>query len=75
MLIGRETETARLEQLLAAARLGTSSALLLRGVAGIGKTAQESASSDAWSNQPASSSSASTVAGGQAPAELVAAAP
>src|SRR3712207_1476082 len=39
MLIGRETETARLGQLLAAARLGTSSALLLRGVAGIGKTA------------------------------------
>jgi DNA-binding CsgD family transcriptional regulator len=39
MLIGREAETARLEQLLAAARLGTSGALLLRGVAGIGKTA------------------------------------
>ena len=39
MLIGREAETARLGQLLAAARLGTSGALLLRGVAGIGKTA------------------------------------
>jgi DNA-binding NarL/FixJ family response regulator len=39
MLIGRETETARLGQMLAASRLGTSGALLLRGVAGIGKTA------------------------------------
>ena len=39
MLIGREAETARLGQLLAAARLGTSGSLILRGVAGIGKTA------------------------------------
>jgi DNA-binding CsgD family transcriptional regulator len=39
MLIGRETETAGLGQLLEAARSGTSAALVLRGEAGIGKTA------------------------------------
>jgi DNA-binding CsgD family transcriptional regulator len=39
MLIGRETETAGLGQLLDAARLGTSGALVVRGEAGIGKTA------------------------------------
>ena len=39
MLIGRETETAGLGQLLEAARSGTSGALVLRGEAGIGKTA------------------------------------
>jgi DNA-binding CsgD family transcriptional regulator len=39
MLIGRETETAGLGRLLEAARLGTSGALVLRGEAGIGKTA------------------------------------
>jgi DNA-binding CsgD family transcriptional regulator len=39
MLIGRETETAGLGQLLDAARLGTSGALVIRGEAGIGKTA------------------------------------
>lgn len=39
MLIGRETETAGLGRLLEAARGGTSGALLLRGEAGIGKTA------------------------------------
>jgi DNA-binding CsgD family transcriptional regulator len=39
MLVGREAETAALERLLTAARLGTSGALLLRGEAGIGKTA------------------------------------
>jgi DNA-binding CsgD family transcriptional regulator len=39
MLIGRETETAGLGKLLHAARLGTSGAMVLRGEAGIGKTA------------------------------------
>ena len=39
MLIGRETETAGLGKLLHAAHLGTSGALVLRGEAGIGKTA------------------------------------
>jgi DNA-binding CsgD family transcriptional regulator len=39
MLIGRETETAGLGRLLDAARAGTSGALVLRGEAGIGKTA------------------------------------
>ena len=39
MLVGREAETATLERLLAAARLGTSGSLVVRGEAGIGKTA------------------------------------
>src|SRR5947199_8880355 len=39
MLVGREDERRRLEALLAAARTGRSGALLLRGPAGIGKTA------------------------------------
>jgi hypothetical protein len=39
MLIGREAETAGLGKLLDAARSGTSGALVLRGEAGIGKTA------------------------------------
>src|SRR5687768_13493672 len=39
MLIGRETELAGLGKLLVAARLGTSGALVVRGEAGIGKTA------------------------------------
>ena len=39
MLIGRETEKAGLGTLLDAARAGTSGALVLRGEAGIGKTA------------------------------------
>src|SRR5687767_3085111 len=39
MLIGRETETAGLGKLLDAARRGTSGALVVRGEAGIGKTA------------------------------------
>jgi DNA-binding CsgD family transcriptional regulator len=39
MLIGRETELAGLGRLLDAARLGTSGALVVRGEAGIGKTA------------------------------------
>ena len=39
MLVGRETELAGLGQLLDAARGGTSGALVLRGEAGIGKTA------------------------------------
>ncbi len=39
MLIGREAETAGLGRLLDAARGGTSGSLLLRGEAGIGKTA------------------------------------
>ena len=47
MLIGRETETAGLGELLNAARLGTSGALLLRGEAGIGKTALLEAAADA----------------------------
>ena len=47
MLIGRETETAGLGELLDAARLGTSGALLLRGEAGIGKTALLEAAADA----------------------------
>jgi DNA-binding CsgD family transcriptional regulator len=39
VLADRETERARLDQLLAAARLGRSSMLVLRGEAGIGKSA------------------------------------
>ncbi|MDX2403130.1 AAA family ATPase [Streptomyces microflavus] len=39
MLYGRTTEQERLEQLLAGARAGCSGALLVRGEAGIGKTA------------------------------------
>ena len=39
MLIGRGHELARIEQLLAAARLGTSQTLVLAGEPGIGKTA------------------------------------
>ena len=39
MLIGREPERARIERLLAAARLGTSGVLVLSGEPGIGKTA------------------------------------
>ena len=39
MLVGREVERARLQALLDAARAGRSGALLLRGPAGIGKTA------------------------------------
>jgi DNA-binding CsgD family transcriptional regulator len=39
MLVGRETETATLDRLLDAARQGRSGALLVRGEAGIGKTA------------------------------------
>jgi DNA-binding CsgD family transcriptional regulator len=39
MLVGRGSETAALERLLDAAREGRSGALLLRGEAGIGKTA------------------------------------
>src|SRR5712671_3245619 len=39
MLLGRETERLQLEQLLAGARAGISSALVLSGEAGIGKSA------------------------------------
>ncbi|HET9244108.1 MAG TPA: AAA family ATPase [Gaiella sp.] len=39
MLIGRESECARIDELLHRARLGRSGALVLRGEAGIGKTA------------------------------------
>ncbi|MFJ2631456.1 AAA family ATPase [Streptomyces sp. NPDC087422] len=39
MLYGRDTETAALEELLAGARAGRSGALVVRGDAGIGKTA------------------------------------
>ena len=39
MLIGRDPELARIEQLLAAARLGTSETLVLAGGPGMGKTA------------------------------------
>ena len=39
MLIGREAERARLDDLLDRARRGTSGALVIRGEAGIGKTA------------------------------------
>ena len=39
VLIGRESECARLDELLERARLGRSGALILRGGAGIGKTA------------------------------------
>jgi DNA-binding CsgD family transcriptional regulator len=39
MFIGRETELERLERLLAAARAGAGGALVLRGEAGVGKTA------------------------------------
>src|ERR1700716_483206 len=39
MLLGREPEVARIERALADARLGVSSALVLRGEPGIGKTA------------------------------------
>ena len=39
MLIGRESECARLDELLDRARMGRSGALVIRGEAGIGKTA------------------------------------
>ena len=39
MLHGRSTETARIDELLAAARDGRSGALVIRGEAGVGKTA------------------------------------
>src|SRR5262245_6540911 len=39
MLIGRDAECARLDELLDRARLGRSAALVVRGEAGIGKTA------------------------------------
>ncbi|MDQ6921095.1 MAG: AAA family ATPase [Candidatus Dormibacteraeota bacterium] len=39
MLLGREAERSRIDTILADARTGTSAALLLRGEAGIGKTA------------------------------------
>ena len=39
MLLGRETEIGRIEALLAGARTGTSGVLVVRGEAGIGKTA------------------------------------
>src|SRR2546422_10973102 len=39
MLLGREPELIAIDQALAAARLGTSSRLLIRGEPGIGKTA------------------------------------
>jgi DNA-binding CsgD family transcriptional regulator/tetratricopeptide (TPR) repeat protein len=38
-LVGRETERAKLRELLAAARAGRSSTLVVRGAAGLGKTA------------------------------------
>ena len=37
--MGRQAELARLESLIAATRAGSGAALLLRGVAGVGKTA------------------------------------
>lgn len=39
MLVGREPERQRIAQLTAAARLGQSGVLVVRGEAGIGKTA------------------------------------
>jgi DNA-binding CsgD family transcriptional regulator len=39
MLVGRRAEVARLESLIGATRAGSGSAMLLRGVAGVGKTA------------------------------------
>lgn len=39
MLLGRQAEVERLESLIAATRAGSGSAVLLRGVAGVGKTA------------------------------------
>ena len=39
MLLGRETERARIEALLARARSGQGAALIVRGEPGIGKTA------------------------------------
>ena len=39
MLVGRQSEQQRIAQLLAAARVGQSGVLVLRGEAGIGKTA------------------------------------
>jgi DNA-binding NarL/FixJ family response regulator len=39
MLYGRSAETARIDELLAAARDGRSGALVIRGEAGVGKTA------------------------------------
>ena len=39
MVIGRGAELARIDRLLASARLGTSEALVVTGEAGIGKTA------------------------------------
>ena len=60
MLIGREAELAGLGQILDAARLGTSGALVVRGEAGIGKTAllehaATSATTSGCCGQPASS--------------------
>ena len=39
MLLGRESERAAIERLLADARVGTSGALIVSGEAGIGKSA------------------------------------
>ena len=39
VLVGRRAETARLDRLLADARSGTSAAVVVRGEAGVGKTA------------------------------------
>ena len=39
MLVGRHAELARLESLIGATRAGSGSAVLLQGVAGVGKTA------------------------------------
>ena len=39
MLHGRSAETARIDELLTAARDGRSGALVIRGEAGVGKTA------------------------------------
>jgi hypothetical protein len=39
VLIGRESECARLDELLDRARMGRTGALVIRGEAGIGKTA------------------------------------
>jgi predicted ATPase len=40
MLHGRSAQTARIDVLLAAARHGRSGALVIRGEAGVGKTAR-----------------------------------
>jgi predicted ATPase len=39
LLVGRDTELARLDELLRAARLGRGATVVLEGPAGIGKTA------------------------------------